>query len=50
MLAKGHNKLKLPDEDMHRITLWLDANSDFFGSYDNIEAQVKGEVVKPTME
>jgi len=50
MLAKGHNKLKLPPEDMHRITLWLDANSDFFGSYENLEAQAKGEVVKPTME
>jgi len=50
MLAKGHNKLKLPPEDMHRITLWLDANSDFFGSYENIEAQAKGEVVQPTME
>ena len=50
MLAKGHNKLKLPPEDMHRITLWLDSNSDFFGSYENLEAQAKGEVVKPTME
>jgi hypothetical protein len=50
MLAKGHNKLKLPPEDMHRITLWLDSNSDFFGSYENLEAQAKGEVVQPTME
>ena len=50
MLAKGHNKLKLPPEDMHRITLWLDSNSDFFGSYENLEAQAKGEVVRPTME
>jgi len=50
MLAKGHNKLKLPPEDMHRITLWLDSNSDFFGSYKNLEAQSRGEVVQPTME
>jgi hypothetical protein len=50
MLAKGHHKLKLPPEDMHRITLWLDSNSDFFGSYENLEAQAKGQVVKPTME
>ncbi|MHC4507044.1 MAG: HzsA-related protein, partial [Planctomycetota bacterium] len=39
MLSAGHNKLKLSKEDMHRITLWLECNSDFFGSYDNIEAQ-----------
>jgi len=50
MLAKGHNRLKLPPEDMHRITLWLDSNSDFFGSYENLEAQARGEVVQPTME
>ena len=50
MLAKGHNDVKLSKEDMHRITLWLDSNSDFFGSYENIGAQAKGEVVAPTME
>jgi hypothetical protein len=50
MLSAGHNKLKLSKEDMHRITLWLECNSDFFGSYDNIEAQARGEVVKPTLE
>ncbi|MHC4505740.1 MAG: HzsA-related protein, partial [Planctomycetota bacterium] len=50
MLSAGHNKLKLSKEDMRRITLWLECNSDFFGSYDNIEAQCRGEVVKPTLE
>jgi len=50
MLSAGHHKLKLSEEDMHRITLWLDCNSDFFGSYDNIEAQARGEVVRPTLE
>jgi len=40
----------LQPEDMHRITLWLDSNSDFFGSYENIEAQSRGEIVQPTME
>jgi hypothetical protein len=50
MLAKGHNDVKLTKEEMHRITLWLDSNSDFFGSYENILEQAKGKVVAPTME
>jgi hypothetical protein len=50
MLAAGHNKLKLSKEDMHRITLWLDSNSDFFGSYENLVAQAEGKVVPPTLE
>jgi len=27
-----------------------DSNSDFFNSYENCEAQAKGEVVQPTLE
>ncbi|MEI6277983.1 MAG: hypothetical protein WCQ16_01210 [Verrucomicrobiae bacterium] len=50
MLAAGHHDLKLPPEDLRRITLWLDSNSDFFGSYDNVEAQARGEIVKPSLE
>lgn len=50
MLSKGHNGVKLSDEQMHRITLWLDSNSDFYGSYDNTRQQAAGKVVMPTME
>ena len=50
MLEKGHNKLKLPPGDLHRITLWLDCQSDFFGSFDHAEAQCRGKVVKPPLE
>jgi len=50
MLDKGHHRLKLPAEDLHRITLWLDCNSDFFGSFENVEAQCRGKVVRPTLE
>jgi hypothetical protein len=50
LLAKGHYDLKLPAEDLHRITLWLDTNSDFFGAYENTDAQARGEVVKPKVE
>jgi len=50
ILEQGHYDVKLSKEEMYRITLWLDSNSDFFGSYENIEAQARGEIVQPTME
>jgi hypothetical protein len=52
MLAKGHHDLKLSAEDMHRITLWLDCCSLFYGVYekDGGEAQFRGEVAQPTLE
>ncbi len=49
-LADGHYDVKLSAEDFHRVTLWLDSNSEFFGSYENIEAQARGEVVLPTLD
>jgi hypothetical protein len=52
MFAKGHNDLKLSPEDLHRITLWLDCASMFYGVYeaDRSAAQLRGEVAKPTLE
>ena len=49
LLDAGHYDVKLSAEDLRRITLWLDCNSDFFGSYENIEAQARGEIVRPTI-
>jgi hypothetical protein len=50
MLVKGHNKVSLSAEDLHRIALWLDCNSEFYGSYENTKAQGRGEVVAPTLD
>lgn len=50
MLAKGHHDLKLSKEDLYRISLWLDCNSDFFGSYENLDEQFEGKVVIPRLE
>jgi len=52
MLAAGHHDLKLSAEDMHRITLWLDCSSMFYGVYegDRAAAQRNGEVAHPTLE
>ena len=49
-LEKGHGNVKLTAEEMHRLALWLDCNSDFYGTYENIEAQRKGETIHPILE
>jgi len=52
ILAKGHYDVKLSDEDLHRLTLWLDCCSMFYGVYEKEggEAQLRGEVARPTLE
>jgi hypothetical protein len=50
LLEKGHKNVKLTAEEKRRITLWLDCNSDFYGTYENLEAQKKGEIVHPILE
>jgi len=49
-LDERHYDVKLPEEDFHRLVLWLDCNSEFYGSYENTEAQARGEIVLPTLE
>jgi len=50
MLVKGHHDLKLSPEDLHRLTLWMDCNSDFYGSYEKLAEQKDGKVVWPALE
>lgn len=52
LLDEGHHDVKLSDEEFHRITLWLDMCSVFYGVYEKEggEAQLRGEVVYPTLE
>jgi hypothetical protein len=52
LLQKGHYDVKLSDEEMHRLTLWLDCMSMFYGVYEREggEAQLRGEVPRPTLE
>ena len=49
-MCKGHHDVKLSPEELRRITLWLDCNSDFYGTYENIQAQARGELVRPVLE
>ena len=52
LLRKGHYDVKLSPEEMHRIVLWLDSCSPFYGVYEKEggEAQLRGEIVRPTLE
>ncbi len=43
----GRNEDALPRD---RFTLWLDCNSDFYGTYENLQAQARGEIVRPVLE
>jgi hypothetical protein len=48
-IDEQHYGVKLSEEDFHRLTLWLDCNSEFYGSYENTLSQAKGEIVYPTL-
>jgi len=49
-MDEKHYGVKMSEEDFNRLTLWLDCNSEFYGSYDNTLAQAKGQIVRPTLD
>jgi hypothetical protein len=49
-LEPDHYGVQLTDEERHRVMLWLDCNSEFYGSYENTKEQARGEIVLPTLE
>ena len=49
-MDERHYGVKLSNEDFHRLTLWLDCNSEFYGSYENTVAQANGRIVHPTLD
>lgn len=50
-LLAPENKAKIPEADRRHITLWLDANSLYYGAFYNFEAQEKGdEIVWPILD
>jgi hypothetical protein len=49
-LDKRHHDVQLSHDDWHRLTLWLDCNSEFYGAYHDIEAQARGHVVVPRLD
>jgi hypothetical protein len=49
-LGPEHFGVQLPEEDFQRIVLWLDCNSEFLGAYEDAEAQLRGQLVRPSLE
>jgi hypothetical protein len=49
-LVEKHYGVNMPAGDLRRLTLWLDCNSEFLGAYENPQAQVRGEIVRPALE
>ncbi len=50
ILAEGHYDVQLSEEQMRRITLWLDCNTNFFGAYHDLQAQAEAKLIMPTLE
>ena len=52
MLQEGHHGVELGPEEMHRIALWLDCVSMFYGVYEREggQAQLRGQIATPTLE
>lgn len=52
LLSEGHHDVKLSEEEMHRVTLWLDSGCMFYGVYEKEggEAQLSGALARPTLE
>ncbi|MFK5923107.1 MAG: hypothetical protein QM496_13080 [Verrucomicrobiota bacterium] len=50
LLEDGHYEVKLSDEELHHITLWLDCSSLFYGVYHDTEKQALGKKVMPILE
>ena len=49
-LDQRHYGVELPPQDFARITLWLDSNSEFYGSYHDTLEQAQGQIVRPTLD
>jgi hypothetical protein len=49
-LGEEHYGVKLSPDDFRRLALWLDSNSEFYGSYEDTAAQAQGKIVRPTLE
>ncbi|MDP6526266.1 MAG: hypothetical protein QGH15_18805 [Kiritimatiellia bacterium] len=49
ILEKGHYDVKLTPEELRRITLWMDCNSNFYGAYYNTADQARGKIIIPKL-
>jgi len=49
-LNSSHHNVSLTKDEIHRVTLWLDLNSNEFGSEADTAAQRRGTLVWPTID
>jgi hypothetical protein len=49
-LSPDHHDVNLTKEEIRRITLWLDCNSNELGAYVKADAQRNGELVWPSLD
>ncbi len=49
-LTAEHHGVELSTEERHRIELWLDGNSVFYGTYEHPRVQALGKDVLPSLE
>jgi len=49
MLREGHHEVKLPTEDLYRLSLWIDLNVPFYGCYEPKHVAVQREGKVPPM-
>lgn len=46
-LEPAHHEVRLTPEEIRRVTLWLDCNSNFYGAYHDLQAQGEGQNIAP---
>ena len=49
MLAKGHHDVKLTDEDMRRLVLFMESNASFLGHDHDARSQADGWIIYPVL-
>jgi hypothetical protein len=49
-LQPSHHNVNLTKDEIHRITMWLDMNSNELGSEVDVDAQKRGDLVWPSLD
>ncbi len=50
LLSKGHHDVKLREEEMRRLVLFMESNGAYFGHDADVRAQADGLVVRPVLQ